>query len=237
MRVVGCIARLLLCRPQRNKRGAMDRITGIDHIELGLDALCAADGRLSAVRARAGDVPLRLSSPGFASLASIIVSQQVSKASAEAIFGRLSSLVAPLTAEAVIAAEDRVFRQAGLSTPKQRTLVAVAEAVAGGDVDLDRLCVVDAADAMATMTAIRGIGPWTAEVYLLFAAGHPDIFPARDVALQAAIGHAFGIDPRPGEKEVARIAQSWRPWRGVAARLFWAYYREMRGRDAAPVSP
>jgi DNA-3-methyladenine glycosylase II len=83
---------------------------------------------------------------------------------------------------------------------------------------------------------VPGIGPWTAEVYLLFAAGHPDIFPARDVALQSAVGHALGIEPRPPEKTLIALAESWSPWRGVASRLFWSYYRETRGRDAAPPS-
>jgi DNA-3-methyladenine glycosylase II len=88
---------------------------------------------------------------------------------------------------------------------------------------------------MARLTAVHGIGRWTAEVYLLFAAGHPDIFPARDVALQTAVGHAFGLAARPDEKALIAIAESWAPWRGVAARLFWAYYRALRGREAVPL--
>lgn len=211
----------------------MRRISDIDDINRGLDALVALDPRLEAVRAMAGEVPLRLTEPGFASLASIIVSQQVSTASARAIFGRFSALVDPLTPQGLLAAGESVFRDAGLSRPKQRTLLAVARAAADG-LDLDGLCRLDAREAMATMVAISGIGPWTAEVYLLFAAGHPDIFPARDVALQSAVGHALGIEPRPGEKALIRLAESWAPWRGVASRLFWAYYRETRGRDGAP---
>lgn len=211
----------------------MHRISNLDDVNLGLDALCALDPRLKAVREMAGDVPLRLTEPGFASLASIIVSQQVSTASARAIFGRFTALVDPLTPEVLLAAGEGVFREAGLSRPKQRTLLAVAQAASDG-LDLDGLCLLDAQEAMAAMVAISGIGPWTAEVYLLFAAGHPDIFPARDVALQSAVGHALGIDPRPGEKALIRLAESWAPWRGVASRLFWAYYRETRGRDGAP---
>lgn len=211
----------------------MRRISSIDDINRGLDQLCAIDPRLGAVREKAGEVPLRLSEPGFASLASIIVSQQVSTASARAIFGRFSTLVDPLTPEALLAAGEEVFRTAGLSRPKQRTLLAVARAAADG-LDLHGLCRLDAREAMAAMVGIPGIGPWTAEVYLLFAAGHPDIFPARDVALQSAVGHALGIDPRPGEKALIRLAESWAPWRGVASRLFWAYYRNTRGRDGAP---
>lgn len=211
----------------------MRRIVVAEDIAAGLDALCAADPRLEKVRAMAGEVPLRLSEPGFRSLASIVVSQQVSRASADAIFGRLTRLLDPLTHEAVLAAGEEVFREAGLSRPKQRGLLAVAQAVADG-LDLHHLCTLDAGEAIAALTRVPGIGPWTAEVYLLFAAGHPDIFPARDVALQSAVGHALGIEPRPPEKALIAIAESWSPWRGVASRLFWAYYRETRGREAAP---
>lgn len=211
----------------------MRRIVVAEDIAAGLDALCAADPRLEKVRAMAGEVPLRLSEPGFRSLASIVVSQQVSRASADAIFGRLTRLLDPLTHEAVLAAGEEVFREAGLSRPKQRGLLAAAQAVADG-LDLHHLCTLDAGKAIAALTRVPGIGPWTAEVYLLFAAGHPDIFPARDVALQSAVGHALGIEPRPPEKALIAIAESWSPWRGVASRLFWAYYRETRGREAAP---
>ncbi len=211
----------------------MQRIATLEDVLRGLDELCALDPRLGQIRERAGEVPLRLSQPGFRSLASIIVGQQVSRASADAIFGRLVRLVDPLTPQAILSAGEAVFREAGLSRPKQRGLFAAAQAVAGG-LDLDRLCVLDAEEAIALMTAVPGIGPWTAQVYLLFAAGHPDVFPARDVALQTAVGHALGIDPRPGERALISIAESWSPWRGIAARLFWAYYRELKGREAAP---
>jgi DNA-3-methyladenine glycosylase II len=211
------------------------RIDTLDDISVGLNELCRIDPRLVAIRGRAGEVPLRRSAPGFASLASIIVSQQVSTASARAIFGRFEKLVDPLTAAGVLASGDEVFREAGLSRPKVKTLRAIAQAVADG-LDLDHLETLDAAEAIARLTAIAGIGPWTAEVYLLFAIGHPDIFPARDVALQTAVGHALGMAARPGEKALTGIAESWAPWRGVASRLFWAYYRAIKGREAAPVA-
>lgn len=211
----------------------MRRIETLDHISEGLDALCQADPRLAPVRSAAREIPLRLSPPGFPSLASIIVSQQVSRASADAIFGRLLQLVDPLTPQTMLAAGEAVYREAGLSRPKQRTLRAIAQAVGEG-LDLEHLCTLDAAEAMRRLTAISGIGPWTAEVYLLFSAGHPDIFPAHDVALQSAVGHAFGLNPRPAEKALRELAGSWAPWRGVAARLFWSYYREMKGREGAP---
>lgn len=211
----------------------MRRIASLDDISAGLDALCVIDPRLTDVRATAGAVPLRLSEPGFTSLVSIIVAQQVSRASADAIFGRLVRLVDPLTPEALLDAGEAVFRQAGLSRPKQRTLLAVSKAVRDG-LDLHALCGLEAPDAIARMISVSGIGPWTAQCYLLFSAGHPDIFPSRDVALQSAVGHALGLSPRPDEKLLSELAESWAPWRGVAARLFWAYYRETRGRDGAP---
>ncbi len=214
----------------------MQRIRNLDDIATGLDALSAIDPRLGAIRAAAGEVPLRLSEPGFESLASIIVGQQVSTASARAIFGRLTALANPLTPAAILAANDDLFRQAGLSRPKQKGLIAAAEAVQNG-LDLHHLCECDADEAMAKLTSVTGIGPWTAQVYLLFAAGHPDIFPAKDVALQTSVGHALGHESRPADKALTAIAEVWSPWRGVAARLFWAYYRTIRGRDAVPVTP
>ena len=213
----------------------MQRIDTTSHIARGLDALCGIDPRLEAVRAAAGDVPLRRTAPGFASLASIIVSQQVSRASADAIMGRLVTLVDPLAPAALLGCGDDVFRAAGLSRPKQAALLAVAEATHDGTLDLDGLCELDGEEAIARMVLVKGIGPWTAEVYLLTSAGHPDMFPAGDVALQAAVGHGLGIG-RPDARTLRLLAESWSPWRSVAARLFWAYYREMRGREAAPAA-
>lgn len=203
-------------------------------VERGLAFLRAADPRLAAVIDASGDIPLRRSEPGFASLASIVVSQQVSKQSAAAIWGRLTALIDPLDPASFIAGGEEAWREAGLSRPKQRALVAVSEAVLGGRLDLDHMCRIDGNAALAEMTAIKGVGPWTAEVYLLFAAGHPDIFPAGDIALQAAVADAFGLNERPGERQLRIMAKSWAPWRGVAARLFWAFYAATRGRVVAP---
>lgn len=211
----------------------MERIRNLDDVERGLDALEKIDPRLSAIRAASGPVPLRLTQPGFVSLASIIVSQQVSTASARAIFGRLTALADPLDAATILAADVALFRQAGLSGAKERTLLALSQAVADG-LDLNHMCDLAAEEAVRHLCGVKGIGPWTAEVYLLFAAGHPDVFPAGDVALQTSVGHGLGMEARPDPKRLKAIAESWAPWRGVAARLFWAYYRTIRGRDAAP---
>lgn len=216
-------------------RATTRRIASLGDISAGLDELCRIDPRLAVIRGLAGEVPLRRSAPGFASLASIIVSQQVSTASAKAIFGRFEKLVDPLTAEGVLAASDEIFREAGLSRPKQKALRAIAQAITSG-LDLGHLETLDATEAISRMVAVPGIGPWTAECYLLFAVGHADVFPARDVALQTAVGHALGMEARPGEKALIAIAESWRPLRGVASRLFWAYYRSIKGRDVVPVA-
>ena len=213
----------------------MRRISTLDDIAAALDALCILDPRLKAVRSAAGDVPLRRSEPGFASLISIVASQQVSRAGADAIFGRLVKLADPLVPETLLAANETLFREAGLSRPKQKAILAISKAVDEG-LDLSALCDLEAERAISALTSVPGIGRWTAEVYLLSAAGHPDVFPARDVALQAAVGQAFGISPRPDEKSLIRIAESWAPHRGVASRLFWAYYRRIRGREGAPPS-
>jgi len=213
----------------------MRRIDTLGDIEAGLESLVLADTRLADIRARSHAVPLRRSEPGFESLASIIVAQQVSTASAAAIWARLKQAIDPLTPEAYIAGGEEAWRFAGLSRPKQRTLLAVSQALAEGALDLHELCDLPAEEAIAAMTAIKGIGPWTAEVYLLFSAGHPDVFPAGDVALQTAVGHAFAHASRPDAAALRKLAEDWAPWRGVAARLFWAYYAAIKGREAAPL--
>lgn len=213
----------------------MRRIETLEHVSEDLDALVAADPRLAAIRARAGDIPLRLAKPGFTSLAGIITSQQVSRASADAIFSRFLSLVDPLTPETLLAADESVFRDAGQSRAKHKTLIALAQACVEGKVDLLGVVEQPAEHAIRQLTAVPGIGPWTAEVYLLFCAGHPDIFPAHDVALQTSVGYGLGIDPRPSPKALIRIAESWAPWRSVAARLFWADYAMIRKGDSLPI--
>ncbi|WP_309085527.1 DNA-3-methyladenine glycosylase [Chelativorans sp.] len=214
----------------------MQRIETEVDIARGLDALVLIDRRLAPVRAAAGQVPLRRSPAGFHSLASVIVSQQVSRASADAIFGRLCRLVDPLTPAGFLAGGERIMVEAGLSRAKQKTLTALSAMLQAGELDLALLGALPAGEAIASLTAVPGIGPWTAEVYLLVAAGHADIFPAGDVALQTAVARAFGLQPRPEAKQLALLAESWSPWRSVAARLFWSYYREIRGAEAAPAA-
>lgn len=205
-----------------------------DDIAAGLHHLAGTDTALARLVEAIDHVPLRRTPPGFASLAGIIVSQQVSRQSADAITGRMIRLVDPLTPDNFMAAGEAVWKEIGLSRPKQRTLSAICDAIGAGTLDLDGLCTIEAEAAIAAMIGVKGIGPWTAEVYLLFAAGHCDIFPAGDLALQAAAQSVYGLESRPDDRALRAMAESWSPWRGVAARLFWAWYGQTIGRTVLP---
>ncbi len=185
----------------------------------------------------AGQPPLRLREPGFAGLAGIIVSQQLSTTSAAAIFGRLELALAPLSPATMLAATDETLRAVGLSKAKVVTLLATAEAVLSGALPLDRLGRLPAEDAHAAMMAVRGIGPWTADLFLLFCLGHPDAWPAGDLALQEAARLALGRETRPDAAAMNALAERWRPHRGVAARLLWSYYRVAKGRSGISLDP
>lgn len=202
----------------------------------GLDALVRIDERLTIVVEKAGPVPLRRRTAGFEGLAQVIVSQLVSKAAAAAIWGRLVEEAEGCAPERIVRLSDAQCRRIGLSRSKEMTLKDTAGAVLSGRLDPEALCFMPAEASVAAMTAFKGIGVWTAEVYLLFCAGHRDVFPAGDLALRRAAGHALALEPRPHEKTLREIAARWRPWRSVAARLLWAYYAtEMRRRDAVPL--
>lgn len=206
-------------------------------IAAGLTALTAADPRLARLMQLAGPVPLRRRPGGFAGLAAIVVSQQLSTASAAAIWARLSAAYDPLHHVSVRRAPAATLQRIGLSAAKIRTLKAVAQAVESGAIDFAALDSMSAEAAHAMLTAIHGIGPWTADIYLLFCVGHSDAWPAGDLALQEAARIGLALNARPTAKEMIPLAQSWRPWRGVAARLLWAYYRAAKGREAAPIQP
>ena len=185
-------------------------------------------GRLVAV---GGAPPLRRRPPGFEGLARIIVSQQVSTASADAIFARLEGGLVPLSAERLIAVDDDALRACGLSAPKMRALRALAQAIAEDGLELSGLGALSAEEAHRALVAVKGIGPWTADIFLLFCLGHPDAFPAGDLALQEAAKLALGLATRPDARKLEAIAERWRPLRGVAARMLWAYYRVARQRS------
>jgi DNA-3-methyladenine glycosylase II len=206
-----------------------------DDIRAGLAELIAIDPRFGMIAEKAGPVPLRYQPPGFSGLASIIVAQMVSRASANAIWARLEGLTGEVTGKAILARSPEDLRAIGLSGAKEIALRSLANACELG-LDLEAAAGVPAKDAIAALTAVKGIGLWTAEVFMLFSAGHPDIFPGGDVALQNAAAHALCLEKRPSPRELQEFALRWRPVRSIAARLLWAYYaREVR-RDVAPVA-
>ena len=203
-------------------------------LKRGLDALTEADPVMAGLAAQ-GVVPqLRKRPPGFEGLAWIVVGQQVSTASATAIWNRLRQRLEPATPEVFLRLSDEDLRVAGLSAGKVRTLRAVATDIVEGRLPLDRLPDLSADEAHDLLTRVKGIGPWTADVYLLFCLGHPDAFPSGDLAVQEAARLAYGLERRPDAKTLTALAESWRPWRGVAAKVLWAYYRTVKAREGAP---
>ncbi|MCT8268086.1 DNA-3-methyladenine glycosylase [Afifella sp. JA880] len=212
----------------------MSRIDSPEDIAEGLAQLPRLDDRLVPVVALAGDVPLRRHHGGYQGLASIIVAQQVSKAAADSIWRRLADKLQEVGPQSVLAADEEELKACGLSRPKIRTLRRLAESCVA-DFRFEGLEDLPAEEAIAEMTALHGVGRWTAEVYLLFCCGHRDIFPAGDIALQNAVRHAFAFAERPSEKELRGIAEAWSPWRGVAARLFWRYYAVTAKKDVIPL--
>jgi DNA-3-methyladenine glycosylase II len=204
-------------------------------LDAALAALAKADPRFGPLIAEAGRPPLRRRPDGFAGLAAAVVSQQLSTASAGAIWGRLATAFDPFEPSAIIKARADRLARLGLSAPKIRALKEIARAVAGGKLALATLADIAAEEAHAALTAVHGIGPWTADIYLLSCLGHADAWPAGDLALQEAARLAFGLRARPTAKEMLPLAEPWRPLRAVAARVLWTYYRSVKGRDGAPV--
>ena len=211
------------------------------HTEADLEAatarLIAADRQLAAAHAIAGQLPLRRRPGGFEGLASIVVSQQLSTASASAILGRLSTAIDPFDHAGLLRARTPKLRRVGLSMGKIRTLRAIARAIRDGALDHAKLVDMPADDAHRLLMQVHGIGPWTADIYLLTCLGHADAWPAGDLALQEAARLALALKTRPTTKEMGALAEPWRPWRGVAARLLWTYYRAVKGRSGAPIYP
>lgn len=210
---------------------ASPRLDGAAMVELHLAQLIDLDPRLASVKRRVGPVQPRLADPGFAGIAKIICGQQLSVASAGAIWARYAALEGALEPRAYLALDEAVIRASGFSAGKVRTVRAIAEAMVSGTLDFAHLETLPAPDAIRYLTAHKGIGPWTAEVYLMFCAGHPDIFPAGDLALLKAVHHGLSLDARPSIGKMYEIAQCWSPYRSAAALLFWRYFAVVRERD------
>jgi len=204
-------------------------------LDLALAKLVLADPRLAPVLAKAGRPALRRREAGFAGLCAIVIGQQLSTASAAAIRNRMNAAFDPFHHDKVRVARAAKLAQIGLSAAKIRTMKAIARAVSKGHINLEALAHMDADDAHNALIKLHGIGPWTADIYLLSCLGHADAWPAGDLALQEAARAALGLRSRPDAKRMIKLAEIWRPYRAVAAHLLWKYYAAIKGRDGAPV--
>jgi DNA-3-methyladenine glycosylase II len=201
-------------------------IESLEDVAEGAALLAAREPRFAAALALTGPLPLRRRPDGFETLFSAIVSQQVSTASATAIWNRLAALGATDPA-GVLAATDEALRAAGLSRQK----IAYGRAIASSGLDFAALRALPDEAIVAELTRIRGIGVWTAEIYAMFSLGRADVFAPGDLALQEAAMRLFELDARPSEKRLREMSLAWSPWRAVAARLLWAYYRVRSGKE------
>jgi DNA-3-methyladenine glycosylase II len=195
-----------------------------------VEHLAAQDADLAGIVARHGPPPLWDREPGFPTLLHIVLEQQVSLASAQAAFDRLRRAADPLTPAGFLALTDAELLAIGFSRQKALYGRALAEAIGSGALDLDALGGLDDESVHRELQAIRGIGPWTSTIYLLMVLGRPDVWPAGDMALAAAVGEVKGLGHRPDTTEMTELGAAWRPWRSVAARLFWHDYLARRGR-------
>lgn len=201
-------------------------IIGPECLAEGAAWLATCEPAFGPALAVTGPLPLRLRPDGFASLLDAIVSQQVSVASANAIWARLEA--AGLTEEAAMArAGDDALRACGLSRQKVRYAGALSRA----GIDYDALRALPADEVISALVALPGIGRWTAEIYAMFSLGRADVFAPGDLALQEAARHLFNLPERPSEKALRAMAEAWSPWRAVAARALWAYYRHVKSRE------
>ena len=190
----------------------------------GIAVLAGRDADLASVVERHGRPPMWDREPGFATLLKTILEQQVSVASAAATYDRLLEVVGVLTPDSYLAQDDVMLRRVGFSRQKTRYGRILAEALRNGSLDLQAVARLDDDAARDVLTTLTGIGLWTADTYLLMALLRPDVWPAGDVALQAAVQDMKGLQARPTHDEMVDLGEAWRPWRAVAARILWFHY-------------
>jgi DNA-3-methyladenine glycosylase II len=200
-------------------------------LEDAMHTLLQQDPRLKPVFELTGMPALRRREPGFTGLAHIVTGQQLSTASAGAIWARLTAAFDPFHPESLRKARAERLGRLGLSAAKIKTLKNIARELAAERLNFDVLANEDADIAHNTLTALHGIGPWTADVYLLFCLGHGDAWPAGDIAIQEGVKVGLGLKTRPTPKEMAPLGEPWRPLRGAAAHLWWSYYRVLKKRE------
>ncbi len=195
----------------------------------GVDALSAADPDLATVVTRFGPPPLWSRRPGFATLVQIVLEQQVSLASGRATFERLRDACGEVTPERLAPLSEAQIRAAGVTRQKTSYCLGIARQIVDGTLDLNRLGRAEDGEARHRLVAIRGVGPWTADIYLLMALGRPDVWPDGDLALATAARQVKRLRHRPDTERLRRLAATWAPWRAVAARILWHHYLSARG--------
>jgi DNA-3-methyladenine glycosylase II len=206
------------------KTTVKDRLTRLtrESLEAAAAALAEVDPQLAAIHRIHGTPPMWGRRPGFPTLLRIILEQQVSLVSARAMFERLKSNVEPFTAQRFIESGESYLRSLGVTRQKAHYCVEVAQAFTNGE--LNQIARMNDEDAHAKLLSIKGVGPWTANIYLLMALRRPDIWPDGDIALATALGRLRKMNTRPSFSQLAKIAETWRPYRSVAARMLWQYY-------------
>ncbi|HEY1412324.1 MAG TPA: DNA-3-methyladenine glycosylase 2 family protein [Rhodopila sp.] len=197
-----------------------------------IETLVARDPDFAAIQDRAGALPWRRRTPGFPGLLRAIVAQMISNQAAAAIWGRLRAIPGALDPAALMDLPDETLRAAGLSRPKVIHARALAAAFLDGTLSADRIALLDDEAAIVTIGSIKGMGRWTAEIYLLFALDRMDIFPSGDIALAAAFADLKGLPSRPAPAALRELATPWQPVRSLAARLLWHHWRHVTGRPA-----
>jgi len=212
----------------------MQKIRNDKDLKEGVTALVKSCAHMARIYALAGDPPLRRRPSGFNGLVRVITSQQLSVASAEAIWLSLEAAVEPFTPSRFLATPEQDLRAAGLSKIKISTLRGLAEAIDTGSLDLDALSEETEDVIHARLTALKGIGPWTADIYILFCLARADAWSPGDLALQVAVKDALELEARPDQVLMKELAEAWRPWRAVAARMVWASDGLRRKTSAVP---
>ncbi len=201
-------------------------------LQRGLRELAARCPDLGRIEAEAGKLPWRVRTTGYAGLLQAIVGQQISNQAAAAIWRRVQAVPGALDPAGLLALDEDTLRAAGLSRPKVAHARALATAYAQGVLDDAALAEMEDEAAIETISSVRGLGRWTAEIHLLFSLERPDVFPAADLALAASLAHLRGLEARPKPAELRKLAEEWAPWRGLAARLLWHWWRHATGRPS-----
>lgn len=212
-----------------------DRIKNESDIDFALEKLKELDPALIPIINSVDHVPLRLSKDGVEGLTKIVTSQLISRAAADAIWLRIETGLGEINEATILSQSEDELMALGLSRAKAKTFRTIAQASASNAISFVELSRLPADKALKELMSLKGIGRWSAEVYLMFCCGHYDFFPAGDIALRSAAGEIFYQGERPDEKEIRALSQRWSPYKSVAARLLWSYYAHMKNRETLPL--